>query len=60
MPKYMVGVREVHIAHWSVEAANEQEAVELVEAQRGQEQFTEFSHTLDPEYWTVEQDDDTP
>lgn len=56
MPKYLVGRREVHVAYVEVEAADPNEAVSLVADGAGEEtDFFEYSHTLDPDTWSVEQ-----
>jgi hypothetical protein len=53
---YIVGVREVHIQSFLALAETPKEAVRLVadgEADILDGEF-EYSHTLDPETWTVE------
>ncbi len=54
---YIVGVREIHVRHYSVEAENEGEAKALVN-QRAPEvvdlEFEEYSHELKPGTWSVE------
>ncbi len=56
---YTVGVREVHVRHFRVEAENEEEAKELV-CQRAPSatdmNFVEYSHELDSNTWSVEED----
>jgi hypothetical protein len=52
MPKYNVMIREVHVSHRTVEAEDEKEAIE--QAGGGTETYLEYSHTLDPDTWTVE------
>ena len=57
--KYRVGVREVHLRWYSVEAGNEDEARELVHQRREDVEdigFEEFSHELGRETWSVELD----
>ena len=56
MPKFTVLVREVHVSHREVEAKDEKEALKKIveDNEFGEETYCEFSHTLDPEYWTVE------
>jgi hypothetical protein len=55
---YLVGVREVHVRHYEVVAANPDAAKSLV-SERGPEvtdiEFEEYSHELDPETWSVEE-----
>jgi hypothetical protein len=55
--KYLVLRREVWIQPLEIEAANEKEAVELVADGDGEviEAGFEYSHTLDPEVWSVEE-----
>jgi len=53
MPKYKVLIREVHVSHRIVEAKDEKDAIE--EAGGGEETYLEYSHTLDPDTWTVEE-----
>lgn len=54
---YLVGVREVHVRHYEVVAANPDAAKSLV-SERGPEvtdiEFEEYSHELGPETWSVE------
>ncbi|HEO72716.1 MAG TPA: hypothetical protein ENN80_15775 [Candidatus Hydrogenedentes bacterium] len=55
---YIVGVREVHVRHYSVEAENEEDAKALVN-QRAPGvvdlEFEEYSHELKPDTWSVEE-----
>jgi hypothetical protein len=55
---YLVGVREVHVRHYSVQAENEEEAKDLVH-QRADSvvdcEFSEYSHELDRDTWSVEE-----
>lgn len=55
---YLVGVREVHVRHYKVEAANPEDARSLVN-QRAPEvvdvEFEEYSHELEPDTWSVEE-----
>ena len=59
---YLVGVREVHVRMYSVEAEDEEQAKDLVH-QRALSvvdmEFLEYSHELDRETWSVEEDEDT-
>jgi hypothetical protein len=55
---YVVGVREVHVRHYSVQAENEEEAKDLVYQQAesaADMSFEEYSHCLDRETWSVEE-----
>ena len=53
--KYLVQVREVHISHREIEAESAEQALSFVADQDGEETFLEYSHTLDPDLWTVEE-----
>jgi len=56
--RYIVGVREVHVRHYAVTAANEEEAKELVNERASQVtdlDFCEYSHELDRDTWSVEE-----
>lgn len=60
MPKkktFIVNVREVHIQPFRVEAETRQEAIEIVADGGGDlmEGCLEYSHTLDPDTWTVDE-----
>ncbi len=57
MPKYIVCVREVHIQMVEVEADSEESAKKAVQDGGGDflDNALEYSHTLDPETWTVEE-----
>ena len=63
---YIVGVREVHVRHYSVQAENVEEAKDLVYQQAESVvdmSFEEYSHCLDRETWSVEEvpdKDDSP
>lgn len=52
MAKFIVGIREVHVSYREVEAESPEAAVE--EAGGATEVMIEYSHTLDPELWSVE------
>jgi hypothetical protein len=56
MPFFTVLVREVHVSHRQIEAKTAEEALRLyVEGvDDGDEIYLEYSHTLDPETFTVE------
>jgi hypothetical protein len=55
---YIVGVREVHVRHYSVQAENEEDAKDLVH-QRADSvvdcEFEEYSHELDRDTWSAEE-----
>lgn len=57
MAKYIVNVREVHIQMVEVEAVDEEDAIEEVRKGGGTylDNTLEYSHCLDPEYWTVDE-----
>lgn len=52
--KYDVQVREVHVQHMIVEAGSPEEAVKKVRDGDGDQADIEYSHTLEPDTWTVE------
>lgn len=56
--RYIVSRREVHIQMVSVEAESKEEAIEKVAEGEGEmmDNTLEYSHSLDPEYWTVEEE----
>ena len=55
---YIIGVREVHVRHYSVQAENEEEAKDLVDG-RGDEvvdlEFEEFANEMSRDTWSVEE-----
>lgn len=57
MPRYNVGIREVHVSTVVVVAKDEEEA--LKKAGTGDFEFDqidlEYSHNLDPDVWSVEE-----
>ena len=56
--RYIVGIREMHVRHFRVEAENEEEAKELVNERAPgvtDLDFAEFSHELDRDTWSVEE-----
>ena len=57
--RYIVCVREVHLRHYAVTAENEDDAKDLV-YQRADSvvdcEFSEYSHELDRDTWSVEED----
>ena len=56
--KYIVNVREVHIQMVEIEAATEEEALDKVRGGEGNYiDPLEYSHTLDSDHWTVDEDD---
>jgi len=60
MNKYMVLVREVHVQGYLVQAETPDQAKEIVRNGGGElnEAYFEYSHTLDPDLWTVEETDE--
>lgn len=55
MPKYHIGVREVHIAIMEINADSKEEAIISIQEGNGEEVSLEYSHTLDSNLWTVEE-----
>ena len=57
MPKFNVLVAELHYSFREVEAKDEEDAKrQIVDGETdGDEVFLEYSHTLDPEHWKVEE-----
>ena len=57
---FLVGVGEMHFRYYKVEAANKEQAKDLVH-ERGPEvqdiEFSEFSHECGRETWSVEEND---
>lgn len=54
IPKYLVGVREVHISYREIEANSPEEAIKKAD-DVVTEVFREYSHDLSEELWTVEE-----
>jgi hypothetical protein len=55
MREFTVLVREVHVSHRRVFANSPEEAIERVRDCGDEEEIArKYSHTLDPETWTVE------
>lgn len=54
---FIVNVREVYIQPYKVEAETNEEAIRIVADGGGDlmEDCLEYSHTLDPDTWTVEE-----
>lgn len=55
---YLVGVREVHVRHFSVKAENEEEAKQLVydrDESAVDVDFFEYSHEMNRDTWSVEE-----
>ena len=55
---YIVGVREVHVRFYSVEAESEEAAKDLVRQRASgviDLEFEEYSHELNPDTWSVEE-----
>lgn len=59
MTEYRIFVREVHIQEYTIEANNEQQAIDMVQDGQGylDEQGFEYSHTLDTSLWTIRIED---
>lgn len=59
MPKFNVLIREVHISVREIEAESAEEALRTIAdgEEDGEEVMCEYSHTLDPDTWTVESAD---
>ncbi len=56
--RYMVGIREVHVRFYSVKAASEDNAKELVNQRDSSvvdENFLEYSHEMAQDTWSVEE-----
>jgi len=54
MPKFIVEVREVWVQPVEIEAETEEEAIKRVaDAEGDWDGQAEYSHTLDPETWTI-------
>ena len=55
---FVIGVREVHTQPYRVRAKSKDEAIDIVREGGGEiiEGALEYSHTLDPDYWTVEKE----
>lgn len=61
MAKFTVARREVHICFVEIEADNPMEAIEKVSKGRGEAlEDMEYSHDLDPDTWTVDEEPDRP
>lgn len=58
MKSYIVYVREVHVQGYRVKAENEEQAKDEVREGKGDllESYFEYSHTLDSDTWTVEEE----
>jgi hypothetical protein len=54
---FYIGIREVHVSTRAVEAESEEEALALIVngVEDGEEVICEYSRTLDPDTWTVEE-----
>jgi hypothetical protein len=55
---YIVGVREIHVRHYSVEAEDPEQAKTLVNDRAPgvvDLSFQEYSHELKPDTWSVEE-----
>jgi len=60
MPRYHVGIREVHVNTVVVIADSEEQALRKAadDELEDDELEVEYSHTLDPDVWTVEKVED--
>jgi len=56
MTKYIVGIREVHVSYREVEANSIEEALEIAPGSLGDDERLEYSHTLDTDTWSVEEE----
>ena len=56
--RFLVEVREVHVSTRVVEADDAEAAVKAVEGGEGDEVACEYSHTLDTDTWTVEEEEE--
>jgi hypothetical protein len=54
MPKYQVGIREVHVSTVEVEANSEEEALEIAAEGESEEVMLEYSHTLSRGHFSIE------
>ena len=55
MPKYRIGVREVHVATYEIKAKDQDEALYVLDSCLGDEISLEYSHSLDPDTWDIEE-----
>jgi len=55
MKKYYVLVSEVHVSTMEIEAETPEEALEKVAEGEGDEIICEYSYTLEPDSWKVEE-----
>ena len=55
MKEFIVLKREVNIVAVKIKADNREEAVQKVSEYHGEEQSTEYSHTLSADTWSVEE-----
>ena len=60
MARYYIGIREVHVSTVFVEADSEEEALDNAANGEGEEVVLEYSHTMDREHFTVEEDERKP
>lgn len=54
---YKVFAQEIHVSTVKVEANSEEDAINRVGAGWGEEVACEYSYTLDPDTWSVKQED---
>lgn len=55
MKTFYVHMREVHIQTMRVQAESKKDAIQFAQEGEGECLEFEYSHTLDPETWTVEE-----
>lgn len=58
MPKYMVCIPEVHVSLREVEADTPEEAKKIAGDNFDTEVLLEYSHSLNLDMWTVEEQED--
>ena len=57
MTKFIVYMIEVHVQDVLIEADSKEDAIKKVQKGEGDYAFFEYSHTLEPDTWTVEEDE---
>ena len=57
MTKFIVYMGEVHVQDVLIEADSKEDAIKKVQKGEGDYAFFEYSHTLEPDTWTVEEDE---
>lgn len=58
MPRYIVGVKEVHVQEIVIEADSKEGAIFEIEGGAGEERNLEYDYTLDSDEWSISQLDD--